>query len=179
MSIGSASSSPPASASLLVKRQFVLDENIVIYAKRGQNSMGQRDTSCLELIVAIERHCHGLVMGDSFWGLYSSQINHRFGGDVIEPRIMPVLRMLLVNLRKNHVFVREEDMPVIHGLDNLPDVNVGDRRFVRAAAAAPGSILVTEDWPLRRTLEVHGVPERFNFKVLTAREALPLAGPDS
>ncbi len=58
-----------------MKRHFVLDENIIILANKGENDRGERDATCLELLRVIETNCHALVidMGEC-WERYTSQV---------------------------------------------------------------------------------------------------------
>jgi hypothetical protein len=94
-----------------MKRRFVLDENTtVICAQRGSDPYGVRDSSFADLLLAIERHCHALVMLRTFYSIYSSQLNRQFGSMPRDPKVMAIIATLLSNLNKDHHFVRDDEI---------------------------------------------------------------------
>jgi hypothetical protein len=161
-----------------MKRHFVLDENIIVFAQKGENEHGEPDTVCLQLILDIERNCHALVLGESFWGKYSGQVRALERQRVpLVPRVMAIVRSLLANLDKDTQFVANERLVAIAGLDRLPGIDEGDRDFVRVAASVPGAILVTRDGPLATAVAEQGIAQEHGFAVLVPEGALVLAGP--
>jgi hypothetical protein len=157
----------------------VLDENTIIFAQRGRGPDNTRDPTFLELLVAIQQNCHGLVMAPGFFEIYARQINRRFPSIPVEPKVMRILTILVANSEKDHHWLQEREIVGIPDLEPLRGVDAGDRRFVAAAASSLGSILVTDDGPLIRALEAHHIPGRYGFTVETARVALRFAGPAS
>jgi hypothetical protein len=162
-----------------MKQHFVLDENIIVLAQRAEDERGRPDPACLELLLAIESNCHALVIGQSFWERYGGQVKRLQRRRVpLIPRVMAIIQSLLVNREKDTSFLADHELVLIEELDLLPGVDVGDRDFVRAAATVPGAILVTTDGRLATAITARGIDQRFGFRVLSPREALPTAGPD-
>jgi hypothetical protein len=163
-----------------MKQHFVLDENIIVLAQRAEDEHGRPDPTCLELLLAVESNCHAIVIGQSFWERYSGQVKRlQRQGVPLVPRVMAIIRSLLVNQDKDARFIAEHQLVEIEDLELLPGVDVGDRDFVRAAATVLGAILVTTDGPLIAAITAHGIDMRFAYSVQSPRQALNLAGPDS
>ncbi len=166
-------------------RYFVLDENIIILAQKGENAQGKRDITCLQLIQAIAANDHALVMGKSFWGKYSSQTKTLERQRILLiPRVMTILQSVLLDLNRDNKFIADDELQEIEGLEQLAQsgVDIGDRDFVRAAASVPGSILVTADAPLMIRIREQGFDQQYNFSVLPPQAALllvPFAGKHS
>lgn len=154
-----------------MKRHFVLDENIIVFAQKGENEHGEPDTVCLQLIQAIERNCHALVIGESFWGRYSGQVR------ALERQRVPLVPRVMAIIGKDTQFVANERLVAIAGLNRLLGVDEGDRDFVRAATSVPGAILVTRDGPLATAVAEQGIAQEHGFAVLVPEGALVLAGP--
>jgi hypothetical protein len=162
-----------------MKQHFVLDENIIVLAYKAENEQEKPDPTCQELLLAIERNCHALVFCPSFWDKYGSQVRRLQQRRIpLTPRIMSIIQSLVANLDKDTRFVPDHELTEIDELDGLPSVDIGDRDFVRAAATVPGAILVTTDGRLTTAITARGIDIRFGFRVLSPREALPMAGPD-
>jgi hypothetical protein len=159
-----------------MKGHFVLDENIIILAQKQEDQYGQRDSACLELLRAIEENCHALVVAYSYWGKYESQL-HALSrrGVPLTHEVIKLVKLLVTNAEKDTLFLQADQLKHIEGLDELIRVNPGDRDFVRAAASAPGSILVTTDGPLREEVEANDIDEEHGFSVLPPIKALELA----
>lgn len=157
-------------------RYFVLDENVIILAQKGENAQGERDTTCLRLLQSIAINNHALVMASSFWSKYSSQTRTlERQGIPLTPRVMPIIRSLMSNSETR--FIPDDDLQVIEGLEQLTQmgVDVGDRDFVRAAASVPGSIRVTADGPLTHRITAQGIDRQYGFRVLAPQDALAMA----
>ena len=54
-------------------QRFILHENVVILAQKGENDSGERDPTCMELLTRIIRICHTLVLDVNLWVKYQSQ----------------------------------------------------------------------------------------------------------
>lgn len=162
-----------------MKRHFVLDENILVLAAKTENERGEPDPTCLELIRAIEEHCHALVLTGTSWGRYSSHMKDLgWQRTMIVPGIMAILRSLLANAEKDIRHIPNEDLLRIEGLERLPGIDTGDSEFVRAAASVPGAILVTTDGPLTDIVIKRGIAQTYGFTIRKPADALMQAGPD-
>ncbi len=163
-----------------MKRHFVLDDNIIRFAQALKNKYGEDDSTCLDLLERIERNCHALVMGPTFWGRYWHHVNVAQREQRSEaPRVSIHLVPLLYSMAKNNRWVSDIESKDVEGLDQLPGIDEEDRDFVIAAASVPSSILVTDDDPLKTSLESNQIDQQHGFRVRTPQEALDLAGPDN
>ena len=161
-----------------MKHHFVLDENIIVLAQKREDDRGEPDPTSLEVIRSIISNCHSLVFSDEIWGRYSRQIRALERQRVpLVPRVMAIIKSLLVDASKDTRVVGGPQLPQIEALNGLEGVDEGDQDFVRAAAAVPGSILVTTDMPLTNALERAGIDKEYGFIVRTPAAALQLAGP--
>ena len=90
---------------------------------------------------------------------------------------MAIVKSIVSDLRRDNRFVGDDDLIEIPGLEQLTQLGIdeGDRDFVRAAASVQGSILVTTDDPLTARIEEQGIDQQYGFKVMSPRDALPLA----
>lgn len=163
-----------------MKRHFVLDENVIVLAAKGEDVDGRPDTTCLELLRAIEKNCHALVLARLSYGRYSRQMKDLVRQRVpIEPRVMKILKSLTANMEKDMRYILDEELPRINGLEQLPGVDPGDAEFVRAAASVAGAILVTLDGPLIAAVTANAIDREQGFVIASPADALALAGPDS
>ncbi len=160
-----------------MRRNFVLDENVVIYAYKGEDEEGNPDPTCANLLLGIVRNGHVLVVHSAFWGLWSGQINRaRLERIPLNPGILAQLTRLLLDPTRAH-HITDEDFSQIEGLDALPNPDENDRLFICAAAAVSGSILATTDRPMMDDVRGAGIDARYGFQILHPRDALPLAQP--
>ncbi len=158
-------------------RYFVLDENVVIYAYKGEDEEGNLDRTCNVLLLDIVHNGHVLVFNHRFWGLYTSQINRaRLERAALFPGLLRTLGRLLLDPERVH-HVPDEELADVEGLDALPNPDENDRLFVRAAAAVPASILATTDRPMMDDVRGAGIDARYGFQILHPRHSLPLAQP--
>ena len=73
-------------------QRFILDENIVILAQKGENDRGERDVTCLRLFGEIIRICHTIVLDSNLWRAYVVQLDELTSGDAhASLRVLPVL----------------------------------------------------------------------------------------
>ncbi len=57
------------------KKQFILDENVLILAQTGINDQGEPDATCSNLVNGIIRICHTIVIDLALYGKYQHQLN--------------------------------------------------------------------------------------------------------
>ena len=150
-------------------KRFILDENVVILAQKGESDSGEHDATCLRLLSEIIRICHTLVLDVNLWRAYLRQLD---GLQSDEPRagvrILPVLanafRMdVKMDLRSNAPAFPEEG--------SIPSGSRDDTQLVRLAVET-GDTIVTTDRPLREDLNACGVAEAYNLQLLSPAEAL-------
>lgn len=151
-------------------QRFILDENILILAQKEENDVGERDTTCRQLLDDIIEICHTIVFDPVLWDKHFQQLRSLPPHQPCGPR--SVLRLLLLatqvdgkiaNTRENAVPFPEENQ--------IPQGSQDDVLMVRLALET-GATLVTTDKPLREHLESSGVRLAYNLEVLSPDEAL-------
>ncbi len=150
-------------------QRFILDENVVIFAEKGEDDSGDRDLTCLELITRIIRICHTLVLDSRLWGKYQSQLSDLTSSDAqVSVRVLPMLvnafrRVGKIDLKPNAPPFPEEE--------SIPAGSQDDVEIVRLAVET-GATLVTTDRPLKNDLNSCGVMETHGLRLLSPNEAL-------
>jgi hypothetical protein len=161
-----------------MKRQFVLDDNVINCAQSERNVRGGTDDTCLMLIKLIERNCHSIVIADDFWARYSRQVRDLERQRVPVPLgtgVMAILKTILSNSDKGNSVIANSDLIEVPELGGMQGVDVEDAYYVRAAATSSQSVLVTSDGPLTRALLSADLPRKLRFEVMSPMEALDLA----
>jgi hypothetical protein len=162
-----------------VKRHFVADENVIILAHTRTTDDGDPDDTCLQLVREIVQNCHAFALTPEIWGKYSHQVR------VLErqrrpltPGVMRLIALSLTNQAKDTRYFPDAELIEVSGLDRLPDVNPGDRVFVRCAASVRDSILATTDRPLLETLQGAAIPRQYGFTATRPEAARRFATPE-
>ena len=151
-------------------QRFILDENIVILAQKGENSSGDTDPTCLNLFNRIIDICHTIVLDDSLWNKYKRQLS---GLGRNEPQgATSLLRILDDAVHKvEKIDYRPQNAANFPTESGIPQGSQDDVEIVRLAVET-GVTLVTTDAPLREDLNSCGVQETYNLEVLTPEAAL-------
>ncbi len=150
-------------------QQYILDENVVILAQRGQNDIGERDLTCQELITRIIRICHSIVFDPVLREKYLRQLNRiRTGETQDDFRVLSTI----VNASRveGKVIMRPVAVPFPEET-SIPPGSRDDREIVRLAVESK-AILVTADSPLRNDLNSCGIQEVYDLQILSPDEAL-------
>ena len=151
-------------------QRYILDENVVIYAQRGENEQGEPDSTCMSLIEQIIDICHTLVIDPNLWDKYNHQLSlqrhaHPQAGFRLIPVIAHAVRMAgTVDIRHNNAAPFSEESTIPRGSQD-------DVELVRLAVET-GDTLVTTDKPLREHLNDCGVLETYELTLLSPKEAL-------
>ena len=152
-------------------KRFILDENVVILAQKGESDRGEPDATCLRLLSEIIRICHTLVLDANLWRAYLRQLD---GLQSVEPqagvRLLPVLANAFrmdgkMDLRSNAPRFPEER--------SIPAGSQDDTNIVRLAVQT-GDTIVTTDAALREDLNSCGVAETYRLRLVSPSEALEL-----
>ena len=150
-------------------QRFILDENVLILAERGENEQGERDSACLNLFTSIITICHSLVIDYTLWGKYQSQLSSTsFIGNRTGSQVLAVLSSA------NHVsgkLVIGPNAPAFPEEQTIPQGSQDDVPLVRLAVES-GATLVTTDQALIEDLNSCGVQEKFGLQVLSPGQAL-------
>ena len=148
-------------------QQFILDENVVILAQKGENERGDRDPTCGLLIARIIRICHTIVMDSVLRQKYLRQLSHLQESQVG----LPVLREFAVALQTGG---KVNMHPAASRFPEEGDIPAGSRDDVEIVrlAVQTGATLVTTDEALRVDLNSSGVAETYNLRLSTPAESL-------
>ena len=60
---------------MTAKKEFILDENVLIFAQTGLNEYGNADPTCANLVNSIIRICHTIVIDLALYQRYQRQLN--------------------------------------------------------------------------------------------------------
>ena len=151
---------------------FILDENIVILAQRGQDEHGNTNPECADLVQQIIKICHTIVVDDVLWKKYVAQLNRR---SHYHSEVGPFLMQLLGNALKipgkfcgfGYTASSFDDEALI------PHGSQDDVYLVRLAVETR-AILVTTDGPLRDDLASCGIQSKYGLTVVSPKDALGL-----
>ena len=151
-------------------QRFILDENIVILAEKGETDRGEPDLSCRTLFTQIIEICHTIVLDPILWDKYHSQLGtpryDQFQGAI---SLLPVIYNAVSIEGK--VDIRAIDASPFPEEGNIPQGSQDDVDVVRLAVET-GANLVTTDESLRQDLNACGVQEKYHLRLLSPAEAL-------
>ena len=101
-----------------MKRHFILDENVIILAQKLEDDRGNKDSTCLELIICIEKYCHSLVLAPCMIRQYSVQMTRlKRQGVPVAPNVVGLVTTIIRNLDKDAKFLGDEQLYEITGLE--------------------------------------------------------------
>lgn len=150
-------------------QEFILDENVFIFAQLGTNAFGDNDVSCTFLIENIIDICHSIILDSELYGRIFRQLNrphnqrYGFGAEIL---------MVLANAiqRPGKIDFRQTAPPFPEETD-IPQGSQDDKFIVRLAVAS-GATLVTADAALRADLAACSIQSRYGLNVLSPEGAL-------
>ena len=151
-------------------RRFILDENIVILAEKGEDDSGEPDLSCRTLFTQIIEICHTIVLDPTLWDKYHGQLrNPRY--DQLQGAISLLPVIYNAAIIEGKVDIRAIDASPFPEEENIPQGSQDDLEVVRLAVET-GAMLVTTDESLRHDLNACGVQEKYHLRLLSPSEAL-------
>ena len=149
-----------------MKRVFLLDENILILAIKGEDDRGNKDPSAAKLVRLVAQNCHRIALSREVSRRYR---RHLKAFEATPFYAQPMLRFwaqLLV--RNDKVCLQHDPLPVIPPEVVIP---LDDHPIVICALAA-NALLVTTDGRLKGAIEACPA---LGLSVLSPVEALALA----
>jgi len=151
-------------------QRFILDENIVILAQKGEDDKGDPDASSLQLVIRIIRICHTIVLDPNLWQKYLHQLNLPRDYD---PRTGFRLLPVLINAQRREGKVEDRTINAAPFAEegSVPQGSRDDVPIVRLAVET-GAMLVTTDRALTDDLNSSGVARRYNLQLLSPEETL-------
>ena len=159
---------------VILKKQFILDENVLISAQTGLNDREQPDPTCTNLVNNIIRICHTIVIDTSLFNRYRRQLNRsRNRPTIYGAAMMPVLMRAIQVPGKYDRFDRAS-APPFEGEKTIPQGSQDDVPVSVRLAVQTGATLVTTDGPLREHLAMSHFEFLRELHVVTPQEALSL-----
>ena len=154
------------------KKEFILDENVLIFAQTGLNEYENADPTCANLVNSIIRICHTIVIDLALYQRYQRQLNsgrHRPTnlGSALLPQLMGAAQIP----GKYDGFHRIA-APPFDGENEIPQGSQDDVPVSVRLAVATRATLVTADTPLRQHLTTSGIQSRYNLNILSPTSAL-------
>jgi hypothetical protein len=142
---------------------FVFDENSYIRALYAERTTREPDLIAVRLLQCLQVG-HRWILSQRIKQAYYRQFKrHALEHGRLSNDLIRSLRDVLFDSQA-HLTLDE--------LERVPgNYDHNDDHMVEAAAAVPGSILITLDGRLRRALRDEGIPERYGFVVADVTEA--------
>ena len=135
-----------------MKRTFVIDEDVFMFAHKCEDAGGNLDVTALGLLLDIIRNCHAIATDASLQRKYSQKMDAvRKGRVLVGFQLLALMSQLGADPSK---FKYVEEPGNIECEGQLPE---DDRYLVRLAVAA-GAVLVTGDSRLRASRAREGRP---------------------
>ena len=156
------------------KKQFILDENVLISAQTGYNDREKPDPTCSNLVNSIISICHTIVIDVALYARYLHQLNQqRHQPTNFGARLLPVLVSAIRIDGKYDRFDRASASP-FEGEESIPQGSQDDVPVSVRLAVQTRATLVTTDEALREHLASSGIQAKFGLLVVSPQEALGL-----
>ena len=152
--------------------RFIPDENIIILAQKRENDRGERNLTCLNLVLRIIKICHPVVVDPVLWRKYEEQLGRLPASTATSPHLAGILKSPTLPAGKIERY--PDDAPAFPEESNIRQRSQDDVPVVVRLAVATGAILVTTDQPLREDLAATGIAEKYNLQVVSPNDALNL-----
>ena len=154
------------------KKQFILDENVLISAQTGFNDRDEPDPTCSNLVHSIIRICHTIVIDLALYGKYQHQLNQRRHRPTnLGTPMLPVLLSATRVIGKYDGFDRAS-APPFEGEETIPQGSQDDVPVSVRLAVQTRATMVTTDGPLREHLASSGIQARYGLNVVSPEDAL-------
>ena len=152
-------------------QNFILDENVVIYAQRGLDQHDNPNPDCADLVHRIIDHAtHVIVVDDILWDKYDHQLNNpAYHHAEYGPYLMLTLWHSLQIPGK--IDGLGHTAPPFPEENDIPQGSQDDVFLVRLAVETR-AILVTTDQPLRTDLATSGIQSQYNLNIQSPESAL-------
>jgi hypothetical protein len=155
-----------------MKNTFVIDEDVFLFAQKGEDDKGNLDVTAIKLVLDIFYNCHSIVIDDILWGKYCHKMAAlQKNSKLLGVNILGLIRQGFSNPNKGKWI---QNVRTIDCESTIPE---DDRYLVRLAVSA-GAILVTDDDPLRDSVQKSCLSKRYKLMVLPPIEAINYASPE-
>lgn len=155
-----------------MKRTFVVDEDVFIFAQKGENNKGDLDITASTFVQNIFYFCHAIALDNTLEEKYSQKMSAiQKSGKLIGVNFLGLINSARHNPNKVR-FIQS----VPKKLECENSVKDDDRYLVRLSVAAE-AILVTNDSPLKESILESCLTRRYNIQVMFPDEAIKYASP--
>jgi hypothetical protein len=155
-----------------MKNTFVIDEDVFLFAQKGEDDKGNLDVTANKLILDIFHNCHSVAVDEILWKKYSQKMSAlQKSGKLIGVNILGLIHHAFSYQNKGKWI---QDVRTIDCESSIPE---DDCYLVRLAVSA-GAILVTDDDPLRDSVQKSCLSKRYKLMVLPPIEAISYASPE-
>jgi hypothetical protein len=152
-----------------MKRRFVLDENIIVFAESLTDSKNQFNTMSLMVIALIIGNCDAIVADETLMTKYYEKFRS-LQNDAKGVRGPAVTRMLTQLMNNSAKYIFSDSPAAIDGEEEIPREDV----FLVRLAAATQSTLVTRDDELLTKVKESKINKRYSFEIGTPEEIFTL-----
>lgn len=152
--------------------RFIPDENVIILAQKRENDRGERDLTCLNLLLRIINICHPIVVDPVLWRKYEEQLGKLPASAVTSPHLAGILKSPTLPAGKIERY--PDDAPAFPEESNIRQCSQDDVPVVVRLAVETRAILVTTDTRLIADLEYSGITEKYRLQVVSPKDALNL-----
>ena len=157
---------------MIPKKEFILDENVLIFAQTGLNEHDEPDLTCANLVTKIIQICHTIVIDLALWGRYQHQLNQRRHYPTnLGSAMLPLLNNAAQIPGKYDRFDRVSASP-FEDENKIPQGSQDDVPVSVRLAVETRATLVTADTPLREHLAASGIQTRYNLNILSPEAAI-------
>ena len=156
------------------KKQFILDENVLIFAQTGVNEHGEPDATCSSLVNDIIRICHTIVIDLALYGKYQHQLNQARHRPATRGSAMLPILLDATRISGKYDRFDRASAPPFDGEDTIPQGSQDDVPVSVRLAVHTRATLVTTDRPLREHLATSNLEVLRGLHVVTPQEALEL-----
>ena len=138
---------------------YILDENIIELAAKGENDGGQSDFSCLTLMLEILKECHITHCSIELLEKYWKKLKVLERSSIRSASIVAKLIKHMINQGKIRV---EHNPPKLKNEEKLPPDDV----FLVRLASLTNSTIISTDFPLKSKVEGRNLLKKYKIKIL-------------
>ena len=142
---------------------YILDENIIELAAKGENDRGQSDFSCLTLMLEILKECHITHCSVELLQKYRGKLKVLERSTIRSASTVAKLIIHMTNQGKIHV---DPDPPKLKNEENLPSDDV----FLVRLASHTKSTIISTDFPLKSKVKGRNLLQKYKIKILHPSE---------
>lgn len=154
-----------------MKKTFVIDEDVFLFAQKGEDDKGNVDITASKLVHDIFYNCHAIAVNYQLEKKYSQKMSAlQKSGKLIGVNILGLIHQAFSNPNKGKWI---QDVRKIECEGEIPK----DDLYLVRLAVNTGAILVTDDDHLKASIEKSCLMKRYNLTVLFPADAIKYTSP--